>query len=180
MPARIVPHHQALTLLELVMVLAMIGILAALLFPSIAGAIDQARRIQARNDAIQIATAITAYEADYGRLPSILNEESQAVGEDLLKILTGNDADNNPKEIPFLDVPIIQSAGSGKSGQVHANGAYRDPWGVAYQVNADSNDDNKIKDPYGTTIQKKVIVWSLGKDKVLGTSSNDPDDPKSW
>ncbi len=66
------------TLIELLIVIAIIGILMALLFPAVGSAIDAARRAQAKNDVTQIATAITAYETEYGRLPGTNGTESKA------------------------------------------------------------------------------------------------------
>ena len=58
------------TIIELLVVVAIIGVLMSLLFPAVQGALDSAKKAQAKNDAMQIATAIVAYDTEYGRLPS--------------------------------------------------------------------------------------------------------------
>jgi prepilin-type N-terminal cleavage/methylation domain-containing protein len=165
---------RAFTLIELLIVIAILGILMALLFPAVSGAIDAARKAQAKNDVVQIATAITAYETEYGRLPL---PESTSVNTALLAVLTGADTNNNPRQIVFLEV---QPAKRGKSG---TNGSgFVDPWALlsggnpsaTYQVRMDAGSDptpynNKIdvaigKAPGPTApagqVMKKVVVWN--------------------
>src|SRR5262245_707075 len=57
------------TLIELVVVITVIVILMALLFPAFKGVQDQAKRTQAKNDITQIVTAINAYYTEYGKMP---------------------------------------------------------------------------------------------------------------
>ena len=61
---------QAFTLIELLVVISIIAILASLGFPAVNGAIDSARKARAGSDVAQIATAVVAYEVEYGRLPT--------------------------------------------------------------------------------------------------------------
>lgn len=60
---------RAFTLLELLIVTALIGTLMALLFPAVYGALNAAKKAQARNDATQIVNACVAYETEYGQGP---------------------------------------------------------------------------------------------------------------
>jgi prepilin-type N-terminal cleavage/methylation domain-containing protein len=78
----------AFTLIELLTVIAIIGILAGLLLPAIARAKVQAQKKKAQLEVTQIAVAIQAYESDYSKFPvssvGAVNAMSaaSAVGED--------------------------------------------------------------------------------------------------
>ena len=158
----------AFTLIELLIVIAIIGILMSLLFPAVNSAIDAARKAQAKNDAVQIATAITAYETEYGRLPL---PTSTAVNSALVNVLAGIDTgSNNPRAIVFLEV---QGLKKGKSG-TNSSG-FMDPWTLisnpnktaAYAVSMDNDYDNNISVSTNgsltgsTVLRKKVAVWNV-------------------
>lgn len=63
-------RRTALTLVELVVVVALIGILMALLLPAIQSARASARRISCQNNLRQIGVAMHNYEAANGHLPN--------------------------------------------------------------------------------------------------------------
>lgn len=149
--------RNAFTLIELLIVIAILGILMALLFPVVATAIDNARRTQAKNDVTQIATAIAAYEVEYGRLPLPTSTE---VDQALLALLNGSSNANNPRQITFME---FLPAKRGKSG-TNADG-FVDPWGVVYQIKMDEDYDNHVKSVgWGSNavpdLHKKVAVWN--------------------
>ena len=161
------------TLIELLIVIAIIGILMALLFPAVGSAIDAARKAQSKNDVTQIATAVIAYETEYGKLP-ITNSAPVDVGPALMAILTGVSGNtDNPREIVFLEA---NQAKRGKSG-TNANGAFVDPWSILetgaatpYKIAVDGDYDNTIasagSSTHGTVttqLRKKVAVWSVPK-----------------
>ena len=157
----LVPERSAFTLIELLIVIAIIGILMSLLFPAVNSAIDAAKKAQAKNDAVQIATAVIGYETEYGRLPST-NAAAQDVGDNWLAALGGsNVASLNPRQIVFIELP---NAKGGKKGV--SNGTWYDPWGAKYQIMFDDNYDNTIpsagdtKGITGTNLRKKVAVWN--------------------
>ncbi len=150
----------AFTLIELLVVIAIIGILMALLFPALSTAMDSAKRTQAKNDVVQLATAITAYETEYGRLPTN-GGASGGVSSTFLEPLLGvstNTNSGNPRKIVFIE---LNAAKKGKGG-TNTNGAFVDPWGGAYQFSIDSDYDNSITNA-GTnsqSIRKRAAVWN--------------------
>ena len=153
--------RHAFTLIELLIVIAIIGILASLLFPAVNGAIDAARKAQAKNDVVQIATAVTAYETEYGRLPNT-NSGPQDVGGDWLKALGGSNAASlNPRQIVFIE---LNNAKKGRSGLTNDN--FVDPWGEKYRIAFDHDYDNTIASagetpgPTVSSLRKRVAVWN--------------------
>jgi prepilin-type N-terminal cleavage/methylation domain-containing protein len=164
-------ENSAFTLIELLVVIAIIGILMSLLFPAVNSAIDAAKKAQAKNDVTQIATAVIAYETEYGKLP-YTNFTVQDVGGDWLAALGGSNAGTpslNPRQIVFIELP---NAKGGKKGVT--NGTWYDPWGAKYQAVFDSDYDNTIPTAgdsagiTGASLKKKIAVWN----KVSDMSSN--------
>jgi prepilin-type N-terminal cleavage/methylation domain-containing protein len=68
----------AFTLVELLTVIAIIAILAAMLLPVLAAVKKHALRVQAHLQAVDIATAIEKYDSDYGRFPVSTNAQANA------------------------------------------------------------------------------------------------------
>ena len=64
------------TLVELLTVIAIIAILAAMLLPVLAAARTHALKVQAHLQRSDIATAIEKYDSDYGRFPVSTNAQT--------------------------------------------------------------------------------------------------------
>lgn len=148
------------TLIELLVVIAIIGILMALLFPAVGGALDAARKAQAKNDVTQIATAVVAFETEYGRLP-IDSSDSVTMSDPLLGALTGSNVTLNPRKIVFIET---QTWKKGKGGL--KDGVWQDSWGYPIKVAVDHDYDNTIASagkspgPTANNLRKKVAVWN--------------------
>lgn len=127
--------------------------------------IQAARRAQAHNDVAQIASAISAFQTEYGALPNWTNG---AVSGELLATLLGSNAVFNPRQIIFLEP---YPAKKGKSGI--ADGAFVDPWGVPYRFAVDIDGDGKVRaGPNNVEVQKPVAVWS---DTASSETKTNPD-----
>ena len=63
-------HEQGLTLVEMIVVLAIIALIAALIVPNIIGRPDQARVTVAQTDIRSIAAALKIYRLDNGDYPT--------------------------------------------------------------------------------------------------------------
>jgi general secretion pathway protein G len=61
---------QGFTLIEVLVVIAILGILAALIVPKIMGRPDEARRVAARQDVATIMQSLKLYRLDNGRYPT--------------------------------------------------------------------------------------------------------------
>jgi prepilin-type N-terminal cleavage/methylation domain-containing protein len=149
------------TIIELLVVVAILGVLMSLLFPAVQGALDSAKKAQAKNDAMQIATAIVAYDTEYGRLPNS-NSTPQTVGGDVLGALTASNTNLNPRRIIFLEVLNYKKGKGGKD----SNGNFVDPWAKPYYVALDGDYDNQVgvstngSASSNATIMRKVGVWN--------------------
>jgi len=156
----------AFTLIEILVVISIIAILASMAFPAVGGAMDSAKKAAAKNAAVQIANAVSAYELEYGKLPTNFT----TVNSGLMNILTGSDTNNNTRSIVFME------ASEWKKGKGGTNSSgYCDPWSQsnAFAIAIDagtsdsSNYDNKVNvstnggSSGSYTINKKVAVWSV-------------------
>ena len=160
------------TIIELLVVVAIIGVLMSLLFPAVQGALDAAKKAQAKNDVTQIATAIVAFDMEYGRMPSTNSAPEQLTGG-LLNALVGSNDTINPRKIVFIEVLNFKR---GKGGIL--NGIFVDPWAKPYYSAFDIDYDNQVgvstngQTTANSTIMKKVGVWN--------NNTNNRQQVRSW
>lgn len=149
----------AFTLIELLVVISIIAILAGLAFPAVNGAINSARKAQARNDVMQIVTAIKAFKAEYGRLPmqpSDFREQEDGRENDdpwfadnnqIIRVLLAEEEASanprlNPKDIVFLEAKTTKT----KKGGVDLDDyTFYDPWGTPYAIKLDRDGTGKME-----------------------------------
>ena len=72
-------NDHAFTLVEMLVVVAIIGILAGIILPAVLKAKQKAKIAYARTQMKQIEHSITAYKTDYGRFPSSINAANSGV-----------------------------------------------------------------------------------------------------
>jgi prepilin-type N-terminal cleavage/methylation domain-containing protein len=187
------------TLIELLVVITIIGLLAGILIPSIAGALKGAKKARALGQIRDLDGAIKRFYAEYGRAPMPrgltytsgmqdqgLNDQQQS---DVIQILLNLDdswgaEQRNTKQIVFLD---LDPAAFGVKSVAEMQAAlqngdpYRDPWGYPYGILLDlTMDDRIVVSPYGTDanpLRAKVGVYSWGESS--DTSANSPP-YKTW
>lgn len=163
----------AFTLSELLVVIAVIAILMALLFPTFRGVQDQAKRAQAKNDITQIVTAINSYYTEYGKMPvdSTQQGSDTLAGDpngaydnhliiDVLRAVADTDWNQidalNAKKIVFFNGNTVKDGNNPRSGIATKDvtvggiliksGAFVDPWGGEYLVYVDSDYDGWTQD----------------------------------
>jgi prepilin-type N-terminal cleavage/methylation domain-containing protein len=105
------------TLVELLAVVAIIGILAALLAPGVGRMIDQSRSAKSLANKRQIYSALTLYHNDFNRLPSLIqvNQDSNAWNLDsgwhtIISPYLNHDEFTGEKRVGASDVSICPRA----------------------------------------------------------------------
>ncbi|MBI1371551.1 MAG: type II secretion system protein GspG [Phycisphaera sp.] len=102
-PAR---ARRGFTLIELMLVMVILAVLAAIVLPSFTGRSQEARLTAAKADIANIETALEAFEIDNGRYPE--------AGEGLAALI------ENPASLETWKGPYLK------------RGVPKDPWGNAY------------------------------------------------
>lgn len=129
------------TLIEVMVVVVILGILAALIVPKIMSRPEQARMVKVKQDLLAIQSALDLYKLDNGRYPSTDQGLSALVTKP-----TSSPAPRNWKSDGYLqDVPM-------------------DPWGEQYQY---MNDGGKSKifsfGPDGRDGNSQIGNWNMSE-----------------
>lgn len=172
-----VRNTKGFTLLEMLVVVAILIVMAGLILASVTLARDRAKVLRARRDVAQLKSAWETYYADYSGFPAPAQITGNSIangylvtGEDVIQILRGreNHHGQNPKRIPYMDF--------------HQNTTqFLDPWGNQYRIALDmafaggNAYDGEVDIP-GGTLRMSVASWSAGPD---GSDDTD-DDVRTW
>ena len=106
----------AFTLVEILVVVAIIGILAAILFPVFSKAREQARSTQCKSNLKQIGLALQMYEADAGRLPVAWNGDELNVPSNAATLPYGQGIGWTKRILPYLkDAQLYQCPSSSQA-----------------------------------------------------------------
>ncbi len=184
-------HLIAFSLIELLVVIVIIAVLMGLAFPVFQGVLSQAKKTQAKNDLIQIVTAVNAYYTEYGKYPltpptpADTTYGATTTNEQLFNELRSVTATDNPRGIVFLSPPDVKDVNNPRAGISSAPlpaGQYFDPWGKPYMIRIDTDYDNQVSNPYlqnagiAPLLRSGVIAWSFGKDALSQSTSTPPVD----
>ena len=181
--------------MELLVVITIIGILAAMVFPVANGVLRRARKAQAKNDALQVRQAIETYFTEYRKFPvkvtgggGNVQDMRLETDETLMDVLMGSkkavDSGMNTRRITFFsgkkatgNPPKAGVVMDGTSG----GGELFDPWGEYFQVVLDTSRNDRVADPTTPGVEnipQSVIIWSKG----VNTEDEDGegDDIATW
>ena len=182
-------------MIELLVVIAIIGILMSLLFPAVNGAINAAKKAKAKNDVVQLAIAVKAYETEYGKLPTAAvsaDDGAEATdgwfqgpqtgshyNSEIVRVLAGEDYNGlNPRKIVFLEGRTAKGTTDKPKDGIAADGIFYDPWGTPYAIKMDTSYNNSLE--YYDTNQKNnfrttVITISFGPNTIQQDTSKTVD-----
>ena len=155
------------TLIELLIVIAIIGILAGLMFPAFSVVRNNARRSKANSECQGLKTAIILYETEFSCWPGEVSGSKDGVLTSseyikMCKVLTGE----NSKKMVCYEVGV----------GFDENKGILDPWGRQYQVALDADYDNVLTESSvqavksvnsvngrsGQNLRSRVAVYSYG------------------
>jgi len=171
------PEQSAFTLIELLVVIAIIAILAGLGLAAMSGALQSGKKAQARNDVNQLASAIKAYQLEYGKLPAVGGGDDTA-NADIVTVMSALTSSNeyNKRGLVFYEAKAVKDLAAPRSGLSTKDSKLYDPWGMPYQVDLDTSYDNKIgnKTATGTntTYFTTAVVVSSGPDTNISTGTD--------
>jgi len=172
------PKISAFTLIELLVVIAIIAILAGLGLAGMNGALQSAKKAQARNDVNQLAAAIKGSQLEYGRLPIAGINGLDTAKADIVTVVSAltSSNTNNTRGIVFFEAKAAKEGTPPKGGLSVKDNKLYDPWGGVYEVNLDTSYDNKIANTTAsgtnTTYLTTVVVVSGGPDTNISTATD--------
>lgn len=142
--------QQGFTLIEVMVVVVILGILAAIIVPKIMSRPEQARLVKVKQDILAIQSGLDLYKLDNGFYPAT----DQGL-EALVKKPNTPPVPINWKSDGYLqEVPL-------------------DPWGEAYQY---ANDDEKLKiysfGPKGRDSNNPIGNWNMNNNGALDGNGN--------
>ena len=195
--------RHAFTLIELLVVISIIAVIMGLAFTAFQGVQNSAKRTQAKNDLVQLVTAVNAFYTEYGKypVPAGVVDDGYTVGitgassRGVLDALRGTEPAGgtalNSRQIVFLNPPEAKDQTTPRSGIKTSDLQWYDPWGKPYAIAIDANYDNKVPNPYSANsgagsadLRQGVIGYSLGKDAAGGSGAKNSgagkDDVISW
>lgn len=160
------------TLTEVLTVIAIIGILAAITTPVVIMSRDRGRVAQAQGDITAIVTALKQMHADYGKVVGAVGQTGVVTVSDYNAMIAElsvpknsgftkkNPVSVNKRKKIYLDPKKEFDPSLPYAGQEAA--LYRDPWGKPYVVKINANFDDSLAVNTKVTIPGNFAAYSFG------------------
>lgn len=179
-----VPSASGFTLVEMLVVVAIIAILASILIPSVGAAQKSAKKRKAELECNTIKTAIESFFSDFKYMPW---EEGSGKGQFVGADKWAEDAESQKAVMAFLRGENklgkayleVSSRDSKASADADDEGVFYDPWKNPYHIGMDRNLDQQIEYK-GKTYKARVLVISLGPDGEEFDGSGKDDDIRTF
>ena len=160
------------TLVEMLVVIAILGILMAMMVPAAGMIIKRAKISTAKGDAGIVATALLKYNAEYNRWPSTYAPDTvdttDATWVGMMAPKPGSGAvPLNPKRFVFFEPGGGALGVDGQVAKPEYIGAFVDPWGSPFKFRLDTDGSGQIDHPnaeVGGAVRGRVLAWSAGPD----------------
>jgi prepilin-type N-terminal cleavage/methylation domain-containing protein len=191
--ATMASRRKAFTLIELLAVIAIIGIRAAFIFAAVSGAIERAKIAKTQGIINDLNIALTNYERDLGSFETKLaNNEVMPTGPltnaddraKVIRLLTGKKRDGSiDKDIrqdPRWNGPYMEP----KEKQLNGNGELVDSWNHPLMIRIKrGNYDDRMKhrpDSFEIYSWGPNEVDDTGRSHGTGTQGGKADDINNW
>lgn len=172
------------TLVEMLVVIAILGILMAMMVPAAGLIMKRAKNANAKGDAGVAAATVMKYRMEYNRWPPL----TPAVAPDVYRtdknwVDIMSPAPGSARSVANFNQIVFFEASGGALQTDPAKphlGAFVDPWGNPFWYRVDVDGDESIPNPDangGEAIKASVVAWSTGED---GGASGENEDPKKW
>ena len=160
------------TLVELLTVIAIIAILAALIFPAIKNSLKKAEIAKAQTAIAGLEIAFKAYFNEYGHWPAVTGDShgTMTTTNGLVALLRGEDFGTiegsvtyggNPRHVVFMEFKAQDLVISNNKTN------FVDPWRRPYEFSFDPSYSNTTTNPFNnpvTFINAGHLIWSTGPD----------------
>lgn len=137
--------RHSFTLIELLIVIAIIGVLSSLIFVAYRPVRESVRRTTAKQECVSIETALLTYYSDFYQWPGQSGKLSNALN----KLMGQNDRDKY-----YLEANRSYTESNGQN--------YYDPWDRDYNIEISASGNTYFTPSGGANVYKKCGVWSYG------------------
>lgn len=172
--------RRGFTLIEILIVIAIIATLASVAYPVFTSYLQDARAMESRKHCMDVANAIENFKRDNNSMWPLHTDElddSQEVitlttepGKDggLLEILTAREKGDdrvNERRYMYLKGDLNEDPRGGIYEDVGGGIGFYDPWGKPYTVLITDLEGDGLADPFtGKSTRKQVLVYGNGPD----------------
>ena len=179
------------TLVEMLVVIAILGILMAMMVPAAGLIMRRAAKARAQADAGVVVATMMKYRMEYNRWPPLATTSATNVfqtDKEWVTIMSPNPDLPRPAA-NFNMIVFFEGGGGALATNGTFAGGFVDPWGNPYQISMDTSGAEEIQNPdpepesgEPNPIRAQVISWSVGEDRLLNgnQATNWEDNVKSW